>query len=206
MQRTKLKNSVIGGHQKTLSSFFYSNKPKESTPPSKRTICSITETDSSNVTSNQRSVLGGIENSPLSFDLLSVPETPDSQIRTSHPARKPEDGHLSPICRRPCSRGVSLIRENSPKAAMFSLRSKISPPPQVQTSTKNSNIQRCSVKRLFSPDDVQVAKRPKTMSVKRPSISPLQKPLLHGEDFLSECLQVIGDTQNSKGTDRKSVV
>lgn len=83
---------------------------------------------------------------------------------------------------------------------MFSLRSKISPPPQVQTSTKNSNIQRCSVKRLFSPDDVQVAKRPKTMSVKRPSISPLQKPLLHGEDFLSECLQVIGDTQNSKGT------
>ncbi|XP_021436666.2 DNA replication ATP-dependent helicase/nuclease DNA2 [Oncorhynchus mykiss] len=201
MQRTKLKkNSVIGDHQKTLSSFFYPNKLKESTPPSKRTICSITEMDSSNVTSNQRSVLGGIENSPLSFDLLSVPETPDSQIRTSHPARKPDDGHLSPICRRPCSRGVSLIRENSPKAAMFSLRSKISPPPQVQTSTKNSNMQRCSVKRLFSSDDLQVAKRPKTMPVKRPSISPLRKPLLHGEEFLSECLQVIDDTQNSKGT------
>ncbi|CAB1312952.1 unnamed protein product, partial [Coregonus sp. 'balchen'] len=182
MQRTKLK------------------KNSESTPPSKKTICSITETDSSNVTSNKRSVLGGIENSPLSFDPLSVPETPDSQIRTSHPASRPEGGHLSPICRSPRSKGGSLIRENSPKAAMFSLRSKISPPPQVQTGTKNSSMQRCSVKRLLSPDDVQVVKRPKTIPVKRPFISPLQKSLLHGEDFLSECLQVIGDTQNSKGT------
>ncbi|KAL0964691.1 hypothetical protein UPYG_G00327630 [Umbra pygmaea] len=194
MKRTKLKNSVIGGHQKTLSSFFSANKLKESTPPSTKT-----ETASSNVITHNRNVLKCIENSSPTCDLSSVPETPESQIRTAHPASRHKAGSLSPICRSPYSRRGSSKRENSPRAA-FSLGIETNRLPQIQTGTKNDGMQRCSVKRLFSPETMQDAKRPKTATTNGPSIYPLQTPVLPGEDILNECLQVIAETQIPKST------
>uniref|UniRef100_A0A3P8YSP2 DNA replication ATP-dependent helicase/nuclease n=1 Tax=Esox lucius TaxID=8010 RepID=A0A3P8YSP2_ESOLU len=200
MKRTKLKNSVIGDQQKTLSSFFSLNKIKELNPPLKKTDSSKTMTDPANVNTYKRSVLGGIENSSPCLDILSVPETPDSQIRTSRPSYDPEVGHLSPICRSPRPRDGCSKRENSPRAALFFERGKTSPPPQKQTGTKISSMRRCSVKRLFSPEGVHDAKRPKTMPINRPSVNSLLKPVIPGDNILSECLQVIADTQKPNGT------
>ncbi|GLD58312.1 DNA replication ATP-dependent helicase/nuclease DNA2 [Lates japonicus] len=173
MNRTKLKKTKVTlGGQQNISSFFSQNH-KDDPLSKKLPITGITafaktepqmkdgETAPFRIQSPlKRRVLGDLENLlPSSPDLLlSVPETPSSQIRLapSTPSRNagclsPQPnrevaslakiGQLSPICLSPCSKGLSVQR----------------------LMTKREEGCFGSVKRLFSPtEESHNAKRPRT--------------------------------------------
>ncbi|XP_018522255.1 DNA replication ATP-dependent helicase/nuclease DNA2 [Lates calcarifer] len=173
MNRTKLKKTKVTlGGQQNISSFFSQNH-KDDPLSKKLPITGITafaktepqikdgETAPSRIQSPlKRRILGDLENLlPSSPDLLlSVPETPSSQIRLapSTPSRNagclsPQPSRevaslakisqLSPICLSPCSKGLSVQR----------------------LMTKREEGVFGSVKRLFSPtEESHNAKRPRT--------------------------------------------
>uniref|UniRef100_UPI0037E76A1C DNA replication ATP-dependent helicase/nuclease DNA2 n=1 Tax=Semicossyphus pulcher TaxID=241346 RepID=UPI0037E76A1C len=199
MNRTKLKKTKAPGGQKNISSFFssqnhiqdLSSSTKLSIPGSalNKTEPKIKDGQSSKFrpySPLKRSILGDVENLlPSSPDLLlSVPETPSSQIRLSpQPSREAAGlgklGQLSPICRSPRSKGQSLLRIKTEERG------------------KTKREEGCSdyLKRLFSPPhESHNAKRPRTsnspaqnttlspigrnLKVTRPVIGPLKIPLL----------------------------
>ncbi|XP_053174097.1 DNA replication ATP-dependent helicase/nuclease DNA2 [Scomber japonicus] len=203
MHRTKLKKpKVTSGGQKNISAFFSSQNQKDlsSTKLSvtdgvlTKTEPQIKDEEVSIFRAHspyKRSILGNVENLlPSSPDLLlSVPETPNSQIRLSstrnlgqvspQPSRDVESqgkfGQLSPICRSPRSKGPSVRRV------------------MTEGGLRAKKEEGCSgsSKRLFSPpEESQNAKRPRTVNslaqrtespianninVTRPVIEPLKK-------------------------------
>uniref|UniRef100_A0A1A7X498 DNA replication ATP-dependent helicase/nuclease n=2 Tax=Iconisemion striatum TaxID=60296 RepID=A0A1A7X498_9TELE len=137
MNRTKIKKTKLlpgpSREQQSISSFFCSKSHKAS-PTTKVPItggaltkADLQAKDGERLNSpSRRSILGDLKNFlPSSPDLLlSVPETPTSQIRLSssgeedqlspEPAReatrRDKNRHLSPICRSPRSKGLKLRR------------------------------------------------------------------------------------------------
>ncbi|KAM6977889.1 DNA replication ATP-dependent helicase/nuclease DNA2 [Aplochiton taeniatus] len=162
MHHTKLKkgSAGAGSKQRNISSFFSPQKTKNSVPAPKQTTKPIIKAEqnvnnpsppkptspSKPVAPSTRAVLAELENLPVSPDILSVPETPDSQIRPpgqlDHWPReeaswlgiRPE---LSPVCRSPRSKGLSLRRDKRAeggkmeigidKGAKMAVNGKISP-------------------------------------------------------------------------------
>ncbi|KAM9366704.1 DNA replication ATP-dependent helicase/nuclease DNA2 [Symphorus nematophorus] len=137
MNRTKLKKTKAPAGQKNISSFFSpQNHEKDLSSSTKLSITGTafakTEPHIKNGQTStfrpqsplKRSILGDLENLlPASPDLLlSVPETPTSQIRPSRdpgtlsprPSREAASleklGQLSPICRSPRSKGQVVRR------------------------------------------------------------------------------------------------
>ncbi|XP_062417774.1 DNA replication ATP-dependent helicase/nuclease DNA2 [Pungitius pungitius] len=179
MNRTKLKKNktfdLLG--QKNISSFFSSQnhqKALSTSPKSTGTAFARTEpliNDGETYTFRsqsplKRSVLGDLDNFlPSSPDLLSVPETPTSQIRgapssyrnpgrlSPQPSREEslqELCQLSPICRSPRSRG------HSARVVMT----------EEGGNTKREEGCSGSVKRVLSPpQDSNIAKRPRNVNV-----------------------------------------
>lgn len=104
---------------------------------------------------SKRSVLGDLENLlPSSPDLLlSVPETPNSQIRLSSPGEEAacgfKVGQLSPVCRSPSSKGPKLRHVLTKTGERTKKEHRLSGP----------------LKRLFSPPE-------KSHSAKRVRSSP----------------------------------
>ncbi|CAL8243483.1 unnamed protein product [Lota lota] len=169
MDRIKLKiTKVTTGGQRNLLSFFSTGKQKGSTSTVKP---STTKAEARSRTSQpfpvvspiKRSILAVLENNPPPSPelLLSIPETPDSQIRpystlTSRgrgPSPKPsaEAPSLgrSPLCRSPRSRRVDVRRKM-----------------RMDGERKNTSEEAVgSGKRLFSPEDSHCAKRPRTGNV-----------------------------------------
>ncbi|XP_046886141.1 DNA replication ATP-dependent helicase/nuclease DNA2 [Hypomesus transpacificus] len=222
MNRSKVQrtSTVIRGQQSNISSFFSSKKLENSSPQK------ITEAEKSEVAiSSERSPLGILENVLSSPDFMTVPETPDSQIRPPQQSSKlPEDQlSQSPVSRMPGSRGIfslkatcrlSMRNKTSSPATTVAL-APVSPdlvPARGQTGRRKADLFKGSgsVKRLFSPEDAQTAKRARTSSkpVTRPSLSTLQHTRVPGDGFLEECLQVIGQSESSgilsKGALKKS--
>ncbi|KAM4743543.1 DNA replication ATP-dependent helicase/nuclease DNA2 [Anableps anableps] len=127
MKKTKVAAGLVGGQQ-NISSFFCSKNQKALSLPSKASIIGgvpskaepqIKEIQFRLNTSPRRSVLGDLENLlPPSPDLiLSVPETPSSQIRLSYSSPSRGAGQLSadpvlfqwsPICRSPTTKGIRV--------------------------------------------------------------------------------------------------
>ncbi|XP_026234301.1 DNA replication ATP-dependent helicase/nuclease DNA2 [Anabas testudineus] len=210
MNRTKLKKQKVSvGGQKNISCFFSSQNHKDelssknvsingaalskSEPPIKNGENSLFRVQSP----LKRSVLGDLENIlPSSPDLLSVPETPNSQIRltsseagrlspqpSSEVASLVKIGQLSPICRSPCSKGQSVQGGR----------------------TKRERGCSGSMKRLFSPpDESHHVKRPRivlsptnsNLKLKKPLIGPLKTNRFSSD--LSECTErVFNDSRNT---------
>ncbi|XP_038557223.1 DNA replication ATP-dependent helicase/nuclease DNA2 [Micropterus salmoides] len=209
MNRTKLKKTKAPGGQKNISSFFSpQNQQKDFSSSTK--LC-VTGTELSKTepqikhgeTSTfrphsplKRSILGDLENLPPSSPdfLLTVPETPNSQIRLAsstssrdpgglspQPSREVASlemfGQLSPICRSPRSKGQSVRRATAKEGG----------------KTKREEGFSTSLKRLFSPpQESHNAKRPRTanplaqrnalsptgsnLKVTRPVIGPVKTP------------------------------
>ncbi|KAM8894285.1 DNA replication ATP-dependent helicase/nuclease DNA2 isoform 2-T2 [Spinachia spinachia] len=178
MNRTKLKKNQtldLWG-QKNISSFFSSqNHQKALSTSPKPTGAAFLRTeppmnDGETYTSRahsplNRSVLGDLENFlPSSPDLLSVPETPPSQIRGASPASRRNPGRLgphtsreeslqdlcqlSPICRSPRSRGQSartVMTEEGRKTeweegGSVSVKRVISPPQDSNNAKRPRNV------------------------------------------------------------------
>ncbi|KAG7236010.1 hypothetical protein INR49_001408 [Caranx melampygus] len=180
MNRTKLKktNKVALG-QKNISSFFSSQNKKDDSLSKKLSISAFAKTEPQIKdgetaprglhSPSKRRVLEDLENlPPFSPDLLlSVPETPNSQIRrvssysspsiegvcqspksTRGTAGLAKVGQLSPICLSPRSKGLSV------RTLITSERGR----------TKREEGCTDSRKRLFSPPEVSHnAKRPRTV-------------------------------------------
>ncbi|XP_030580226.1 DNA replication ATP-dependent helicase/nuclease DNA2 isoform X2 [Archocentrus centrarchus] len=173
VKKTKALRGLSGG-QKNITSFFSSQNLKD-LPSSKKesaigTVLLKTEAHIKDCESSpfklhsplKRSVLGDLENLlPSSPDLLlSVPETPNSQIRhTCSPSFKEDPsraevclaklGQLSPICRSPRSKWPNVR----------SVMTKDGGIPQREDRWS------ASTKRLFSPpEESHNAKRPRTAS------------------------------------------
>ncbi|KAM3624717.1 uncharacterized protein V6R79_000622 [Siganus canaliculatus] len=172
MNRTKVKKPQISGGQKNISSFFTSQNHQETEPPREDG-----KTRFKPHSPVKRSILGDLENLlPSSPDLvLSVPETPNSQIRldassTSRDSDSPSRseaamlkklGQLSPICRSPRSKGLSVRRVKTE-----------------EDGGKAKREEKCfsSIKRLLSPpEDSKNTKRPRTTDppAQRPVLSPI---------------------------------
>ncbi|XP_010730652.3 DNA replication ATP-dependent helicase/nuclease DNA2 isoform X3 [Larimichthys crocea] len=180
MNRTKLKKTKAPGGQKNISSFFSSqNRPEDLSSSTKLSITGkalaktelhIRDGDTSKFRPHsplKRSILGDLENFlPSSPDLLlSVPETPKSQIRDpdqqlSREVVSPEKfGQLSPICRSPRSKGQSVRRVMTGDGRR----------------TKREEGCSVSIKRLISPpQESHNVKRQKTVNplVQRTVLSP----------------------------------
>ncbi|XP_055363244.1 DNA replication ATP-dependent helicase/nuclease DNA2 isoform X2 [Betta splendens] len=191
MNRKLKSNKVTSGGQKNISSFFSSQTLKDETSSKSipTTAGALTKFEPQKTGERlqspiKRSVLGDLENLlPSSPDILSVPETPSSQIRlTSYcssteadPLRRrfsTEAGRegkvlqLSPICRSPRSKGLRVQRVETGGAR----------------TTKREEGCSGSLKRLFSPpDELHNTKRPRIvlspknsdLNQKRPLIGPL---------------------------------
>ncbi|CAJ1048869.1 DNA replication ATP-dependent helicase/nuclease DNA2 [Xyrichtys novacula] len=179
MNRTKLKKVQAPLGQKNISSFFSSqNHQKDgsfSTTLSvagtalNKTAAKIKHGQTSTIGPQspiKRSILGDLENLLTSSPdlLLSVPETPNSQIRLAFsstssdlsqvPGREETGlkklGHLSPICRNPRTKEQSVQRVKTEDGG--------------QTKRKEGCFG--SLKRLFSPPKESVnAKRPRTANL-----------------------------------------
>ncbi|XP_069030561.1 DNA replication ATP-dependent helicase/nuclease DNA2 [Embiotoca jacksoni] len=178
MNRTKVKKTTAPGGQKNISTFFSFQKQKDLSSPTKVSVTGVvltkTETqikcgESFLFTSRstlKRRIFGDLKNQlHASPDLvLSVPETPNSQIRLAcsspsgeagqlspKPSRKvlsPANlGQLSPICRSPRSKGPSVRRlmavereRNKSEGGWFgSLKRLISPPEESQNAKRARN-------------------------------------------------------------------
>ncbi|XP_044202740.1 DNA replication ATP-dependent helicase/nuclease DNA2 isoform X1 [Thunnus albacares] len=204
MHRTKLrKPKVTPGGQKNISTFFSTQNQKDlSSTKLSVTGVALSKTEPQIKDEEvfifrahsplKRSILGSLENIlPSSPDLLlSVPETPNSQIRLSssrepgqlspQPSREVASqgklGQLSPICRSPRSKGSNVRRVITEEGGR----------------AKREEGCSGSLKRLFSPpEESQNAKRPRTanppaqrilspiangIKVTRPVIGPVKKP------------------------------
>ncbi|XP_023251041.1 DNA replication ATP-dependent helicase/nuclease DNA2 [Seriola lalandi dorsalis] len=224
MNRTKLKKTKVTlGGQKNISSFFSSQNQKDESL-SKRS--SITDTGFVKTEPRikdgetaplglhsplKRRVLGDLENLlPSSPDLLSVPETPNSQIRcassSSSPSReagclspKPSRervslvkiGQLSPICLSPRSKGLSVRRSVTDEGGR----------------TKREEGCTDSRKRLFSPpEESHNAKRPRTVMSPTGSNLKVTRPVIgHGKTPYVSSDQLKGQSKmfegHSRGTD-----
>ncbi|XP_028459168.1 DNA replication ATP-dependent helicase/nuclease DNA2 isoform X2 [Perca flavescens] len=191
MIRSKLKKTKAQGGQKNISSFFSSqNHHKDLSSSTKlpvigtalaRTEPQVIDGETSTFrpySPLKRSILGDLENLlPSSPDLLlSVPETPNSQIRLAsssssrNPGRRSPQpsrevvslaklGQLSPICRSPRSKGQSARRLMTEKGG----------------KTKREEGCSGSVKRLISPpQESHEAKRPRNANppAQRTVLSP----------------------------------
>ncbi|KAI3377816.1 hypothetical protein L3Q82_008954 [Scortum barcoo] len=184
--RSSPRKSLRG--QKNISSFFSSqNHPKNLSSTLTKTEPQLKDGDISAFRAHsplKRSILGDLENFlPSSPDLLlSVPETPKSQIRLSSSrdpgqlspqssrdvARLENLNQLSPICRSPLSKGRSVRRVMTLEGG----------------KTKREEGRSDSVKRLISPpQESHSTKRSRTalspagnLKVTRPVICPLKTP------------------------------
>ncbi|XP_034043244.1 DNA replication ATP-dependent helicase/nuclease DNA2 [Thalassophryne amazonica] len=173
MHRTKLKkNKVTLEGQKDISAFFSTQKQKDLLPSTKLPITTFAPAKvepqikgGGSLTCRllacspmKRHILGDLENLPSSSDLLSVPETPTSQIQLisqrdqslSSPQPIRELVSLekliqrSPVCQRSCSKGKMMQR---------------------MSSVDGGAGPQSSLKRLFSPPELSVnAKRQRTSS------------------------------------------
>ncbi|XP_008404057.1 DNA replication ATP-dependent helicase/nuclease DNA2 isoform X2 [Poecilia reticulata] len=167
MKKTKVTTGLVGGQQ-NISSFFCSKNQKVlpptskaepqikeikfrlSTPPPRRSILSDLEN------------LGDLENRLASSPdvLLSVPETPSSQIRPScsSPSRRasqlrsdPKLCQRSPVCRSPSTKSIRVGRIMTEEGEVNKSANRLSGP----------------FKRLFSPsEESQNAKKPRTSPLK----------------------------------------
>ncbi|XP_034080188.1 DNA replication ATP-dependent helicase/nuclease DNA2 isoform X1 [Gymnodraco acuticeps] len=196
MNRTKLKNTKAPGGQKNILSFFSQNHQKDVLSSAKlpvtgtapaRTEPQITDGQTSTLKPHsplKRSILWDLENlQPLSPDLLlSVPETPDSQIKLSsssssdggrlspRPGRGlvaglEKLGHLSPICRSPRSKGQRARRVMDEEGG----------------HAKREEGCSASVKRVISPpQESHNAKRPRNANPAKP-VGPLRTPRCPGD-------------------------
>ncbi|XP_035007188.2 DNA replication ATP-dependent helicase/nuclease DNA2 [Hippoglossus stenolepis] len=170
MNRTRLKKTKVTlGGQKNISSFFSSEPQKGESLSSKISITAFAKTEpqikndeSARVRLHspvKRCILGDLENLlPSSPDfLLSVPETPTSQIRLASSSPSREAGRLSP---RPSREATSL--GNTGQLSPICL----SPHAKGQNTRRTKREEGCSVsiKRLFSPpEESHNAKRPRTI-------------------------------------------
>ncbi|XP_072236496.1 DNA replication ATP-dependent helicase/nuclease DNA2 [Leuresthes tenuis] len=182
MNRTKMKKTKVPaglpGGQQNISSFFSSQNQKALSSSTKASVTGsvpcktepLIKDDKSSLVSlnspSKRSILGDLENLlPLSPDLiLSVPETPNSQIRPTCSSSSRDEGllcsesvrnsagsaklgELSPICRSPRSKGRRVQRIMNEEARR----------------TKREDGLSSSLKRLFSPPkESHNAKRART--------------------------------------------
>ncbi|XP_038150568.1 DNA replication ATP-dependent helicase/nuclease DNA2 [Cyprinodon tularosa] len=192
MNRNKLKKNKVAAGQKNISSFFCS---KTQTPFSLQDEVSLRGSprckaeprikdveDDVNFRLNtppKRSILGDLENLlPPSPGLLSVPETPSSQIRLSLPSpsraggpssSEPKQCQRSPICPSPSSKGIRVGKKMTEKGEMI----------------KSGSTLSGSLKRLFSPsEETHHAKKARTSPTKTlldcPGVSLKEERLLAG--------------------------
>ncbi|KAK2854168.1 hypothetical protein Q5P01_006829 [Channa striata] len=223
MNRTRLKkNKVSLEGQKNISSFFSSQNHKD-TSTSKSLPIAITavaksepqikngETSLFRLHSPlKRSVLGELENLPPSSPdlLLSVPETPNSQIRLASSCSYREGGRLSPQRR---TEAVNLVRIGQLSPICRSPRSKGQSARRLMCSEggKAKRVEGCSgsLKRLFSPpEEFHLSKRPRVMispthnspKLKSPVIGPLTTARLSRS--LSERQSAKLDLNDSRNT------
>ncbi|TKS69991.1 ATP-dependent helicase/nuclease DNA2 DNA replication [Collichthys lucidus] len=180
MNRTKLKKTKAPGGQKNISSFFSSqNRPEDLSSSTKLSITGkalaktelhIRDGDTSKLRLHsplKRSILGDLENFlPSSPDLLlSVPETPKSQIRDpdqqlSREVVSPEKfGQLSPICLSPRSKGQSVRRvmtgdgrrTKREEGCSVSIKRLISPPQESHNVKRQKTVNPLAHRTVLSP-------------------------------------------------------
>ncbi|KAM7423902.1 hypothetical protein PAMA_000323 [Pampus argenteus] len=178
MHRVKLRKTKVNpGEQKNISTFFSSKNRKDLSVAGAAIAKTEPHIKDEKVHSPlKRNILGDLENllpSPPDL-LLSVPETPNSQIRLSSsrdagqlsPLHSREVaslgklGQLSPICRSPRSKGLSVRRIMTEEGGRV----------------KREEGCNGSLKRLFSPpEESQNAKRPRTTNplAQRTVMSPI---------------------------------
>ncbi|XP_040025069.2 DNA replication ATP-dependent helicase/nuclease DNA2 isoform X1 [Gasterosteus aculeatus] len=178
MNRTKLKKNKTADlwAQKNISTYFssqnqqraLSTSPKSTGTAFARTESPINDGETHTFGSRsplKRSVLGDLENFlPSSPDLLSVPETPTSQIRGASPSSYRNPGRpspqpsseeslqelcqLSPICRSPRSRGQSVRivmtqegrKTKREEGCSGSVKRVISPPQDSNDAKRRRNV------------------------------------------------------------------
>uniref|UniRef100_A0AAQ4R859 DNA replication ATP-dependent helicase/nuclease DNA2 n=1 Tax=Gasterosteus aculeatus aculeatus TaxID=481459 RepID=A0AAQ4R859_GASAC len=178
MNRTKLKKNKTADlwAQKNISTYFssqnqqkaLSTSPKSTGTAFARTESPINDGETHTFGSRsplKRSVLGDLENFlPSSPDLLSVPETPTSQIRGASPSSYRNPGRpspqpsseeslqelcqLSPICRSPRSRGQSARivmtqegrKTKREEGCSGSVKRVISPPQDSNDAKRRRNV------------------------------------------------------------------
>ncbi|XP_053281949.1 DNA replication ATP-dependent helicase/nuclease DNA2 [Pleuronectes platessa] len=170
MNRTRLKKTKVTlGGQKNISSFFSSEPQKGESLSSTISITAFAKTEpqiKNDGTARvrlhspvKRCILGDLENLlPSSPDLLlSVPETPTSQIRLASSSPFREAGRLSPLSSREAT-SLGNPGQLSPIC--------LSPHPKGQKMRGTKREEGCSgsIKRLFSPpEESHNAKRPRTI-------------------------------------------
>ncbi|XP_037549479.1 DNA replication ATP-dependent helicase/nuclease DNA2 [Nematolebias whitei] len=169
MNRTKMKMKAPPGifkGQQNISSFFVPKNPKVSSSSTNETVSSVlTKTEAwinggKKLNSpSKRNVLGDLENVlPTSPDLLlSVPETPNSQIRLSS-SREEDQLNQEPCREAACKTDVCLLSpiSRSPSAKGLKLQK------MTENGGKNKREDRLSgpIKRLFTPpEESHTAKR-----------------------------------------------
>ncbi|XP_044065123.1 DNA replication ATP-dependent helicase/nuclease DNA2 [Siniperca chuatsi] len=188
MNRNKLKKTKAPGGQKNISSFFSSQNHHKDLSSSTK-LC-VTGTAFANTKPDgeistfrphsplKRSILGDLENLlPSSPDFfLSVPETPNSQIRLASSSSSKDPGRLSP---QPSREVASLEKFGQLSPICRSPRSKGHSVGSVMTKEggKTKREEGCSgsLKRLFSPpQESHNAKRPRTanLAAQRTTLSP----------------------------------
>ncbi|KAF7669381.1 hypothetical protein LDENG_00193020 [Lucifuga dentata] len=195
MHRNKLKRTkVVLKDQRNISSFFSPQKQKDTTTS---TVLTKTETQTKDAETfkgkllpqspNKRSVLGDRENLLLSSPdlLLTVPETPDSQIRITssrnpgrlspRPSREAlleKANQLSPICRSPHSRRPSLRRlmtgEGERIPRFGSLKRLFSPPNESHSTKRPRNACAQAQRPVTSPTA-------NSLKVRRPTVDPVNQ-------------------------------
>ncbi|XP_068587225.1 DNA replication ATP-dependent helicase/nuclease DNA2 isoform X1 [Cebidichthys violaceus] len=238
MNRTKLKKTKapdLSG-QKNISSFFSSQNHQKALSSSKkftgtalaRTEPLIKDGETSTFRPHsplKRSILGDLENFlPSSPELLSVPETPSSQIRldSPSPSRNPgrlspqpsrevasleKVGQLSPICRSPRFKGQSARRVMTEEGRKTkweegcsgSVKRVISPPQESHNAKRPRNVNMQAQRAVLSPTGSNVkATRPLIGTLKTPHFSRNQS---QGHSRSTEV--VFNGNRNSFGEQRK---
>ncbi|XP_059214337.1 DNA replication ATP-dependent helicase/nuclease DNA2 [Centropristis striata] len=240
MNRTKLKKNMAPGGQKNISSFFSSqNHQKDLSSSTKSSVPGTTLTrtgpqikDGETSTFRphsplKRCILGDLENLlPSSPDLLlTVPETPNSQIRlaSSSSSRDPCPlspktsrevssleilGQLSPICRSPRSKGQKARRSMAEEGGETqgqegwsgSVKRLISPPQESNNVKRPRNVNPPAQRTALSPTG-------SALRVTRPVFSLLKTPHFtsgQSEGDIRGTEVVLNDNKNSFGELRKN--
>ncbi|RVE74639.1 hypothetical protein OJAV_G00024120 [Oryzias javanicus] len=214
MKRTKIKNRIPAGKpggQQNISAFFSSKDQRVSPSPLKpyNSVSALGKTRPQNLDNkssllrhrspSKRHMPGDLENVlPSSPDLLLlVPETPNSQMRSSCSSSSKEENQdpsrevanlcqLSPICRSPSSKGQRMKRLSNEKRGSTKLDGRLSG----------------SLKRLFNPpEDCYMAKKARMVN------DSMQKSAVQGPGSSQEALQpfsnfvkALSDDQTNKST------
>ncbi|XP_041839063.1 DNA replication ATP-dependent helicase/nuclease DNA2 isoform X2 [Melanotaenia boesemani] len=216
MNRTKVKKTKVPaglpGGQQNISSFFSFKDQKDLSS----TKVSLTGTvfgktgpqinDCKNLqvrlnSPSNRGILCDLQNLPPSPDLiLTVPETPNSQIRLTCTSASREEAHLSPepsregadlakfsqlspICRSPCSKGLRRSNKREDRLS-GSLKRLFSP-------EKSHNAKRARAADL-SPPRAMLSSTGNCLKVMRPltgpvKISPLSRDMGHSQGVEVDC-------------------